>query len=136
MKYVTVQIGQARRTGPRRLDAAELRLTTQPARFDVSRDSSNLAIEAYVYDMPQRSFGFCSDVTAGPAPGSPGPEVWRAVAGTIAIELSPPGIRAHNPVLRRATVTLSHIVLRNAAGATVSVPGPVRLAAVAGAMSG
>jgi hypothetical protein len=115
-----------------RFDGRELRLTTGPASFDLSRDSVNLAVEAYVYDMPQQRFDFCSDARVSPGPDSVGPEIWAAVAGRMTIELSSPGIRAHNPNLRRATVTLSNVVLRNSAGTTVNVSGPVRLTAVVG----
>jgi hypothetical protein len=115
---------------------AELGLSTQAATFDLARDSVNISVEAHVYDAPQRNFHFCSDVVMPRAPNAIGPEVWRAVAGTVSIELSPPGIRAHNPLARRATVTLSNVVLRNAAGTTVRVVRTVRLSAIVGSMVG
>jgi hypothetical protein len=114
----------------------ELGLSTQAATFDLARDSANVTVEAHVYDAPQRAFHFCSDVIMPPAPDSIGPELWRAVAGTVSVELSPPGIRARNPSARRATVTLSNVVLRNAAGTTVRVPRTVRLSAIVGSMAG
>ena len=115
-----------------RAAGSELGLTTAPGTFDLARESANISVETYVYDAPQRGFYFCSDVTMPPAPGSTGPEIWRAVAGTITIEMSPSGIRAHNPSLRRATVTLSNVVLRNTAGRTVRVSRPVTLTAIVG----
>jgi hypothetical protein len=114
----------------------ELGLSTQAATFDLARDSVNISVEAHVYDAPQRNFYFCSDVVMPRAPDAIGPEVWRAIAGTVSIELSPPGIRARNPSERRAIVTLSNVVLRNAVGTTVRVPGPVRLSAIVGSISG
>jgi len=57
---------------------------------------------------------------------------WRALAGTITIELSPQRPRAP----RRATITLSNVTLRNSAGATVRISRPVKLTAVVGAVFG
>ena len=112
------------------LDGSELGLTGSPAVFDLSRQLVNVSVAVHVYDMPRYQFDFCSDVR--PPPDWVGPEVWRAVAGTMSLEFSPPGIRAQ----RRATVTLSNVVLRNSAGRTLSVSQPVRLTAVVGSIGG
>jgi hypothetical protein len=119
-----------------RIAARQLGLTTQPATFDLTRASVDISIEAHVFADPQRQFSYCSDVVMPRMPGSIGPEMWRAVAGTITVELSPPGIRARSPHLRRATVTLSNVVLQNAGGTRVTMPRPVRLTAIVGSMGG
>ncbi len=114
-------------------DASELGLAGSPAVFDLSRQLASISVGVHVYDAPQRRFDFCSDVRMPPSPESAGPEIWRAVAGTMSIELSA-GVRADHPHLRRATVALSNIVLRNSVGRTLTVPQPVRLTAVVGSM--
>ena len=119
-----------------RVDGSALELSTQPATIDLSRETVNVSVAAHVFPRPQRQFYFCSDVVITEAPDSIGPERWRAVAGTIRVELSPPGIRARAPHLRRATLTLSDVVLQNAAGTRVRVSRPVRLTAIVGAMWG
>ena len=118
-----------------RVGGEELSLSTQPATFDLSRAPVNISVEAHVYATPQRQFSFCSDMVLHES-DSIGPEKWRAVAGTIRVELSPPGIRARAPHLRRATVTLTDLVLQNSTGARVRVSRPVRLTAIVGSMGG
>ena len=113
-----------------------LALSNQPVTFDLSRESVNLSVEAYVYAGAQGRFDFCSDVRMPPAPDSAGPGTWRAIAGTVTIALSPPGIRARSPYLNRATVTLRNVVLRNTAGTTVTIAGPVTLTAAVGSIAG
>ena len=110
------------------IDGSALGLTTQPATFDLARDSVNISVRAYVYAAPQREFRFCSDVVMPDPPN----ETWRAMAGTVTVELSPPGVRSHAPQLRRATVTLRDVVVQNAAGSTVKMSRPVTLTAFVG----
>ena len=114
-----------------RADIEILGLSTQPATFDLAREAASISVETDVYATPRRRFDFCSDVVVQES-DSLQPVRWRAIAGSITIELSPPGVRARAPHLRRATVTLSNVVLRNAAGTTVRVAGPVRLTAIVG----
>ena len=109
-----------------------LNLTTQPATFDLSRESTNISVKVHVYDRAQRQFEFCTDVGRAYGPGSVEPEVWSAVAGTITIETSAP----HARVPRRATITLSNLTLRNSAGATVRITRPVKLTAAVGRVFG
>jgi hypothetical protein len=118
-----------------RADGERLGLTAQAATFDLSRESANISVDAYVYTMPRRQFDFCSDVHILES-GTAGPEIWRAVAGIITIEVSAPGIRAQAPSTRRATITLSNVVLRSADGNTVRIAGPVRLTGIVGWMAG
>ena len=108
-----------------------LNLAVGPSTFDLS-GQPNISVKVHVYDRPQRQFEFCTDVGRSDGPDSIGPQIWQAVAGTITIETSRSGARAP----RRATITLSNVVLRNSAGATVRITRPVRLAAGVGAVFG
>jgi hypothetical protein len=103
----------------------------QSVTFDIARQSAGLSIDVHVYAAPQR-LDFCSDVLILPDPDLPAPETWHAVSGSITIEVSRPGVRSRAPDLRRATVTLTNVVLMNAAGGTLRVAGPVRLTALVG----
>jgi hypothetical protein len=110
--------------------------STTSATFDLARESADISVETYLYGAPQHHFEFCSDLRMPREPDSREPEKWRAVAGTITIELSPPGVRAHTPHLRRATITLTNVVLRSPGGKTVRMPGSVRLTAIVGSVFG
>ena len=114
-----------------RANTQELGVLTQSATFDLSRSSSNISIETYVYDTARHRFDFCSDVRILESGGIE-PEVWRAIAGTITIEMSPAGTRSRP----RATVTLTNVVLRNATGTLMRAPGPIRLSAKVGSFAG
>ena len=108
--------------------------STPSATFDLASASASVDVEAHVYDAPQKRFDFCSDVRILPGPDAIQPEKWRAVAGTMTIDLSDPGIRARRPAARRATITLSDVVWLNATGQTVRGPRAVRLTAIVGPM--
>jgi hypothetical protein len=107
----------------------------QPVTSDIARQSAGLSIDVYVYAAPQR-FDFCSDAKIGPDPNLPAPETWHAVSGVVSIDVSSPGVRSRMPHLRRATVTLTNVVLKNTAGKTLTIPGPVRLSAFVGSVAG
>jgi hypothetical protein len=107
----------------------------QPGTFDLERDRASVSVSVNVYGGPQSQFDFCSDVRMPRLDGA-GPQTWQAVAGTMTIALSPPGVRARSPHLRRATITLTNLVLRNAAGRTVRMTGPLKLSALVGSVSG
>ena len=109
--------------------------SAQSLTYDLTRDLVNIVVETLVYATPQRQFEFCAHPRITEV-GSQAPETWRAVAGTVTIELSAPGVRARAPHSQRATVTLSNVVLRNSAGTTVRAPQPIRLTAIVGAFGG
>lgn len=117
--------------GTVRIDAPALGLASQPMTFDLARNSANISVETYVYDAPRRRFDFCTDVVFTET-GASERTRWRAIAGTVTVELSAPGSRA----APRVTVTLSNVVLQNAAGMTVKIAGPVRLTASVGSVFG
>jgi hypothetical protein len=114
-----------------RADAQALAVPTGGATFDLSRASSNITIEVYVYDKPQRHLNFCTDVIMHEE-NAIDPQVWRATAGAVSVVLSTPGTRS-GP---RATVTLTDVVFRNSAGTIVKVSSAIRLSAVVGAVFG
>lgn len=104
------------------------------ATYDIARDRADVHAEVRLYRGAQHGFDFCSDVRLVVASNLP--ETWLAVAGTVTVEMSAPGVRARNPAMRRATVTLRDLVLRSAEAKTVRTPGPVRLTAIVGSFGG
>jgi hypothetical protein len=120
-----------------RADTKMLNLSTAPATFDVARQPSVIEIVIHVYGLPKGNGQFCSDVGHGTETG-PGAldETWRAVSGTITIELSPPGVRARSPQLYRATVRISGAEFVNGSGARVRQTQPIALSAIVGGWFG
>jgi hypothetical protein len=118
-----------------RVDVSALGLTTQPATIDLARETVNVSVSAHVFAKPQNQFYFCSDVRIVETPPNE-PEVWKAVAGTITVELSAPGIRARAPQRQRVTLILKDVVLQNDVGTRVHVSRPVRLTGIVGSMWG
>ena len=103
----------------------------------IARQTAGLRIEIHVYARARRSFPFCTDVLTPPTEGPFGlDESWRAVSGTLTIQLSPPGIRAQAPQQRRATVSLTDAVFVNQAGARVRQTRPIVLRAIVGGVAG
>ena len=114
-----------------RAAASDLAPSAPSLTYDLTRDLMNISVETRVYAAPQHQFYFCSHVQVLEHPPQAS-ETWQAVAGTVTIELSAPGVRARSPQSRRATVTLSNLVLRNSVGTTVKPPRPIRLTAIVG----
>ena len=85
--------------------------------------SPGFDVAVHVYDAPQRTFPFCSDVT-----GDDG-EVWRAVAGTATVEWVPV-FRVREPESYRATIRLTGAEFVSATGARVRQSQPITLSAI------
>lgn len=111
-----------------RADRQLLDLTTSPRTFDLSVPQAEIEVVADVYERAQREWKFCTDSTES----SVRQETWRAVGGTVTIQLSAPGRRAGDPQQYRATVQIDNAEFVNGAGQTVRSPQPIKLTAVAG----
>jgi hypothetical protein len=116
-----------------RVDRRVIELSTEPATFDLAMPSTGLQVEIHIFATAKRAFPYCTDVIMPPGSGPDRvDETWRAIAGTMTIQLSPPGIRARSPSLYRATLTLTNAVFVNASGVTVRQTRPISLTAVVG----
>jgi hypothetical protein len=90
-----------------------------------------VSLNVHVYERPLRP-SFCSHTGPPTPPGA----LWRAVAGTVTIEVSPPGIRAGAPQLYQATARIVNGVFVDEAGRRVRQTAPITLTALVGGMSG
>jgi hypothetical protein len=114
-------------------DKTALGLTTAPRVLELANARSDLAVVVHVFARAMRSMPFCSDVR-DPSLQS---EEWRAVAGTVTVEISPPGIRASYPSwMYRATVTITGAEFVDRSGARVRQRGPITLKAFVGSAIG
>ena len=113
------------RAGRRALD-----LSVTARTFDLSVPDAELEVLADVYEYPQREW-YCSNPSVSDAP----PSTWRAVGGTVTIQLAAP-----SPLQRsrgyQATIQLDNVEFVSPTGITVRSPGSIRLTAPAGHRGG
>jgi len=106
----------------------DLRLSTAPQVFDIARQQVDLEVVVHVFESPQRSWRFCSDVGFS-GPGNP-LETWKAVAGAVTIELSPSGIRVREPYSYRARIRIEGAEFVSATGVRVRQVRPITVTAI------
>jgi hypothetical protein len=100
-------------------------VTPQPRRFDLSKER-DFSLRIYVYARPVRA-NPCSDVVM-PMPAE---VAWRAVSGTVDIEIAAGGNGR-----RRAIVRILNAEFEGPAGKKVRLGGPIVLTAVVGSWPG
>jgi hypothetical protein len=114
-----------------RIDKRGLGLGAGVHTLDLSREQG-VAVTVHMYDRPLRQSPFCTDVGMGPVDE----QTWRAVRGTITIELSPPGVTARNPAFYRATIRIEGAEFVGAGGKHVRQSDPIVISALVGMMFG
>jgi hypothetical protein len=112
-----------------RADRNLLQLTTSPRIFDLATMPADFEVVADVYDRAQGQ-RFCTDAIV--IPEGTRQETWRAVGGTVSVQLSEPGVRARNPQQYRTTIQIDNAEFLGPDGTTVRAPRPIRLSAIAG----
>jgi hypothetical protein len=63
-------------------------------------------------------------------------ETWKAIAGSVTIELTSPVVRAHLPGAYRVTIRIIGLEVVNAKGARARQPRPLTFTAIVGWMAG
>jgi TPR repeat protein len=117
-----------------RVDKMPLQLSSDtPRTFDLATHQNEIEITVDVFERPQRSWDFCTDV-GGNDWGRR--ERWRAVAGTVTIELGPPGLRARQPFKYRATIQIDGAECVGPTGVRIRSSQPIRVTAFVGGFSG
>lgn len=114
-----------------RIDKRGLGLGAGVHTLDLSRQQG-VAVTVHMYDRPLRQSPFCTDVSVGPVEE----QTWRAVRGTITIELSPPGVTARDPAFYRATIRIEGGEFVGPGGRRVRQSNPIVISALVGMMFG
>ena len=111
-----------------RADRFFLEQTPSPRSFDLAALPPEIEVVVNVFEQGQRGWSACSDVTT--IGQDQNQETWRAVSGTMRIDLSPAGARdgAASPV--RATIQIDDAEFRGPAG-TSRAAQPIKVSAVA-----
>jgi len=115
-----------------RADKDVLGLSTAPRTFDLATPPPGLEVQVLVYQRPVRSWPFCTDVhmDAGPV------ETWKAIGGSVTIELTPPVVRAHLPKAYRVTIRIIGLEVVNTKGVRARQLQPLTFIAIVGRMWG
>jgi hypothetical protein len=110
-----------------------LGLAAVPRTFDLAAPRSDLTVVVHVFAHPVRNMPFCTDVIDGQLKS----EEWRAVAGTITLDASAPGISTSYPSwMYRTTITLTGAEFVNSSGERVRQVAPITLQAFVGGVVG
>jgi hypothetical protein len=115
-----------------RADREALQLSTTAHTFDLARHPEAMTLNVHVFEEPVRHQMFCTDVRLP----TPRVELWRAVAGRVTIELSPPGVRSQHPSMYRATVRIEAAEFLDSSGRRHRQSAPIVLSAVVGFLFG
>jgi hypothetical protein len=114
-----------------RADRDLLQLSTTRQTFDLGGQRPGLDLRVQVYERPQRSWPFCTDIAWPPPPTA----TWRAVAGSVTIEVTNLS-RVAGPGSLRATAHISGAEFVRDGGGRVRQIAPIVLTAIVGWMSG
>ena len=107
------------------LDRSQLRASESPISFDLA-GRPDLDVTVHVYASPPRQWPFCDDVVRQEPVVR---ENWKAIAGVMAIELSPV-FRVREPGTYRATIRLTGGEFISATGVRVRQSQPITLSTV------
>jgi len=101
--------------------------------FDLAGPRSDLEVLVHVFERAVGESHFCSDAIVLPRPTE---DTWRAVGGTLSIQLDPPGIKGRAPFMYRATIRISGAQFIGPSGRRVDQTQPITLTAVVGWIPG
>jgi hypothetical protein len=113
-----------------RADKDALQLSTTPRTFDLAQSQVDLEVVTDVFQHPHDTWGKCYDTVMHPEGEQP--QTWRAVAGTLTIQLSRPGISAQRPDQYRTSVQIDNAEFMGPSGERVRSPRPIRMTALTG----
>jgi hypothetical protein len=113
-----------------RADKDALQLSTTPRTFDLAQSQVDLEVVTDVFQRPQGTWGKCHDTAKNVEDEQP--QTWRAVAGTVTIQLSRPGISAQRPDQYRTSVQIDNAEFMGPSGERVRSPRPIRMTALTG----
>ena len=117
-----------------RADATALGLTTASRTFDLAVQGNDIEVSVDLFERPQRAWPFCTD--AGGIRDGSRRDTWKAVSGTATFQLSPPGVRAYEPRLYRATLQVDDAEFVSPTGLRLRLSRPIRLTAIVGSCPG
>ena len=113
-----------------RADKDALQLSTAPRTFDLAQPQVDIEVVTDVFQHPHGTWGKCTDAVTQVEDEQP--QTWRAVAGTLTIQLSRPGISAQRPDQYRTSVQIDNAEFLGPSGERVRSPRPIRMTAVTG----
>lgn len=116
-----------------RVDRRQLGLDDRPWAFDLAATVPGVEVAIHLFEVPRTLDSFCSDARS--IDGSR-EEIWRAIGGSMTIQLGPAGVHARAPWERRATIEILGAEFVGPSGQRVRATRPITITATVGRIFG
>jgi hypothetical protein len=116
-----------------RVDRRRLGLDDRPWTFDLVAQVPGVEVTVHLFEVPRTRDSFCTDARVIDDSRE---EVWRAVGGSMTVQVGPMGAYARAPEQRRATIEIVGAEFLGPAGQRVRAPRSITITTTVGRIFG